>query len=67
MNNEATILNFITINPNCCDDCISEQTRIKPRQQVNSLCRELYNKAQINRTKQKCRTCNGKKITNSKK
>jgi hypothetical protein len=48
-----------------CDDCISIETNILPRQTVNKICRNPGNLIVINREKGTCPTCNKYKINNS--
>lgn len=48
-----------------CDDCISNILDIKPRQQVNQICRILKNEGKVDRIKSKCQNCKNDKILNS--
>lgn len=49
-----------------CDDCLSNVTEIKPRQQVNSICRKLQSTGgKLRRVKGECAECKKNKILNS--
>ncbi len=48
-----------------CDDCLSEITEIKPRQQINQLARRLKKDGKVFRRQNRCRKCNKTKIINS--
>jgi hypothetical protein len=48
-----------------CDDCLSGELAIQPRQTINQLCRLLASENRINRTKRHCDGCGNHKITNS--
>jgi len=48
-----------------CDDCLSKATSIRPRQQVNQLCRRLSDQALVHRLPGKCETCGRRKTVNS--
>lgn len=64
--NEERIIEFLSLGKEIgyCDDCISYKLNIKPRQQVNQICRILDAKRDINRIKSICKSCNKMKITN---
>lgn len=47
-----------------CDDCISNELNITPRQQVNQLCRALSKNNEIVRRKGICSSCNRRKLIN---
>ena len=47
-----------------CDDCLSEVTRITPRQSVNMSCRELHEDKVLSRPRETCPCCNRVKIVN---
>ncbi len=47
-----------------CDDCLSSQTKIKPRQTVNRLCHAMVNDDLLNRSKDICPHCGSRKIIN---
>lgn len=64
MSNAETTLKFLKGIPNgCCDDCISRETRIKPRQQVNHICRRMVPR-EITRRQDRCTLCSHTKIVN---
>jgi hypothetical protein len=48
-----------------CDDCLSDELAIRPRQTVNQLCRLLAAENRIARSKAKCVACGKQKICNS--
>ena len=48
-----------------CDDCLSRESQVFPRQQVNSICRELSNAGKIERKKASCSICSKSKLLNS--
>jgi hypothetical protein len=49
-----------------CDDCLSEIAAVKPRQQVNSICRKLQIAGgKLQRVKGECPECKKNKILNS--
>jgi hypothetical protein len=47
-----------------CDDCLSLELDIRPRQTVNQICRTLYAAKRIERAKTSCSRCGKTKITN---
>lgn len=47
-----------------CDDCLSKELDIYPRQQVNQINRKLKSKNQISRHNGTCLSCNKTKIVN---
>lgn len=47
-----------------CDDCLSLELNIQPRQTVNQICRTLYAARRIERAKTTCSRCGKTKITN---
>src|SRR3954470_8168848 len=49
-----------------CDDCISSELDIQPRQQVNQICRGLEAARQIHRAKSPCAKCGRTKTTNGR-
>lgn len=54
------------ISPNgYCDDCLSRELGIQPRQQVNRLGNRLFVDGKILRKKESCLSCKKLKITNS--
>jgi hypothetical protein len=55
MSNAETILEFLEGYPKgVCDNCISRETRVQPRQQVNQICRRLEQKEEIMRRAGRC-------------
>lgn len=55
MANRDIILNFLRANKGgCCDDCLSRETQILPRQQVNHICRILEGEGLITRSRGFC-------------
>src|SRR3954471_3295520 len=69
MNQRDLILELLDdISPEAyCDDCISAELDIQPRQQVNQVCRSLEATRQIQRTRSPCRKCGKTKITNTRR
>jgi len=67
MTNSELILEVLDdIKPSrYCDDCLSDELQIKPRQQVNQICRGLEKRGRIAREKDSCSLCNKQKITNA--
>ena len=61
------ILNFLRDNrgKQYCDDCLSGLLGIYPRQQVNQICRNLYNRGLIFRDRGECSHCSKTKLVNS--
>ncbi|MDD8019992.1 MAG: hypothetical protein PHU81_02245 [Acidobacteriota bacterium] len=58
MTNIEKILEFLSQNnEGYCDDCLSRESGIGPRQQVNSVCRSLAMKGKILRPKALCCSC----------
>lgn len=49
-----------------CDDCLSEELDIRPRQTINQICRTLYAAQSIARVRAECARCGKVKITNSR-
>lgn len=47
-----------------CDDCLSSELDIRPRQTVNQVCRMLVEEKKIERTKSEYGRCGNEKITN---
>ena len=66
MSNSDVMIKFLdeTKPDGMCDDCLSDALNIKPRQQVNQLCRKLYSKKQISRNKLQCPRCLKDKLVN---
>ena len=66
MSNSDIILEFLEENRpgEYCDDCISSQLEIKPRQQVNQIGNRLMRQGAIRREKGLCVECHKHKTTN---
>jgi hypothetical protein len=62
-NNSKKILNYIKLNEDICDDCLSNISKVTPRQQVNQICNNNL-KDYIIRDKGICSKCNKNKIIN---
>lgn len=55
MPNREIVLDFIAQKKgHYCDDCISDHTRVRPRQAVNQICRRLQAEGIIIRKKDTC-------------
>lgn len=67
MSNKDLVLGFLKeIYPNSyCDDCLSVELSIEPRQQVNQICGKLKDKGQISRENHECVSCGKMKIVNT--
>ncbi len=66
MNNSEKVLQFLNNNQSqFCDDCLSEKTDIKPRQQIFQVCERLVQEGLIIRKKRQCSECGKDKKTNS--
>ena len=68
MRNEDLILELLeSISPEkYCDDCLSNELEIKPRQQVNQICRKIKKKNKnLDRKLGVCSSCKKLKIVNS--
>jgi len=48
-----------------CDDCLSTELNIKPRQSVNIVCRPLHAAGKITRMKDACSLCGKVKLVNT--
>jgi len=48
-----------------CDDCLSRDAGVSPRQQVNIICRKLASQGLVSRSKALCPQCNRRKLVNS--
>ena len=58
MSNAETILEFLERSPKgACDDCISRETRVEPRQQVYQICQRMEQRRTIMRRKGRCPLC----------
>jgi hypothetical protein len=66
MSNAETILEFLDerFSTGVCDDCISRETRVEPRQQVNQICRQLEQRRTIARYIERCAVCGHTKRVN---
>jgi len=66
--NEKKIIDFLFVEENksngYCDDCLSHKLKIKPRQQVNQICRRLKEEGKISRIKARCILCGKEKKLN---
>jgi hypothetical protein len=47
-----------------CDDCLSNLSKVAPRQTVNKTCRKMIDSGLVYRYKNYCRVCGGEKIIN---
>ena len=66
MSNRDVILACLRKNDGgYCDDCLSTETNILPRQQVNQICHELERQGAITRKKGCCGCSDRQKIKNS--
>ena len=68
MSNSMKILDFLKNNKGrqYCDDCLSEDLKIRPRQQVNQICRKLSESRYIFRYEGTCSKCSKiNKLVNS--
>lgn len=58
MTNKEKIVDFITKSSKIlCDDCLSEELQIYPRQQVNQIANKLGKEEGFIREKRKCDKC----------
>ena len=65
MNNAERITQYLRDNPTgACDDCLSLQLKIKPRHQVNRICKKLQKEGRIVRNRERCPGGDGVKIVN---
>jgi hypothetical protein len=65
MSNAETILEFLErFSEGVCDDCISHETGVEPRQQVYQICRRLEQRDTITRRKYCCALCGHTKTVN---
>jgi len=53
-----------SIQDGMCDDCLSEKANVSPRQQANSICREMGKAGILNRRKASCQVCGKAKLVN---
>ena len=66
MSNAERILSFLRTkrDKQYCDDCLSACLKIYPRQQINHICRNLFDRGCISREKGLCSNCSKYKIVN---
>lgn len=65
MDNKEIIYKFLKDRKiQLCDDCLSEELDINPRQQVNQLCRKLHSEGLIDRASGQCDFCRKDKLVN---
>ena len=66
MSNAERILSFLRTKKDkqYCDDCLSACLKIYPRQQINQICRNLFDRGCISREKGSCSNCSKYKIVN---
>lgn len=66
MSNAERILSFLRTKKGkqYCDDCLSACLKIYPRQQINQICRNLFDRGCISREKGSCSNCSKYKIVN---
>ena len=64
MTNSDKIISALTNSGARCDDCLSADSEVKPRQSVNQECRLLENRGKLTRQRQACPLCGGWKIVN---
>ena len=59
MGNTDIVIEFLELHQPkpYCDDCISNETRIEPRQQVNQICNRLSNQGISIRRDVNCTIC----------
>lgn len=66
VSNSQKILNFLKKDGNVwCDDCLSKELSIYPRQQINQIVRKLSDKGEIIRSNAQCTGCIKYKTVNS--
>ncbi len=61
MTNKDRILSVMTTQE-ICDDCLSDQSGVRPRQTVYSICRTLSQESVITRNQGKCNLCRKPKL-----
>ncbi len=65
MSRAETILEFLERFPSgVCDDCVSRETGIEPRQQVNQLSRLMEQRRALARRRDRCASCGKVKLVN---
>lgn len=67
MSNRELILDYLgeVFPGKICDDCLSEELDIYPRQQVNQICRRFVDEGNIGRNQEICSSCHKSKLVNS--
>jgi hypothetical protein len=67
MTNTDIILEFMEENGTLkiCDDCLSIEAEIFPRQQVNQICNRFAVSGILKRTLNVCKNCHKQKLTNT--
>ena len=64
MTNREKIVDFITKSSKIlCDDCLSEELQIYPRQQINQIANKLGKEEEFIREKRKCDKCLKNKLS----
>lgn len=65
MYNTQIIQHFIARKDDLyCDDCLSKELNIKPRQQVNRICNKLKKQGLLKRERKQCCYCSKDKLVN---
>ncbi|WJW74363.1 hypothetical protein QVG61_07505 [Thiohalobacter sp. IOR34] len=64
MTNKDRILDSLNKHGPMCDDCLSSETKINPRQTINIACRSMAEDNLLVRSKDLCPNCRGTKIIN---
>ena len=67
MSNTLVVLELLeTVKPDGrCDDCLSDELNITPRQTVNQICRPLHDAGRVSRLKATCSRCGKVKLVNT--
>ena len=67
MSNKDQILATLSrLKEPICDDCLSQQSRVQPRNTVNKLCSDLEHQGSLLRRRTPCFSCDKHKLTNQK-
>ncbi len=56
------LMDLVAQSPNTCDDCLSNETEIKPRQRIRYYLRRLMEEGIVERIEAGCTTCGREKI-----
>jgi len=64
MTNTEKVKSVLTKWDGICDDCLSIESKVKPRQSVNQICRSLTQTGLCQRSQDKCDCCGSLKILN---